>query len=1396
MSQFTELRATQLSSILPIQASVSSTHVATATLQVRENPANGSVLTSDEDGNATWQSPSIDPSSTLFVRGLGLTSDTLNTTILSTPATQTVDYTITLPEVAPATGQVLQTINTDGDMVWVDGVATTTQIVVVSPTPASGQFNSIAAAIASITDAAEDKRYLVLVQPGRYIEEGLVLPEYVTVSGTNVCSVQIVPPVPSLLDVFTLQDNTCLANIEINGTTDTGLAAVAVVSAGTSFVFRVHTEFTDIGIRMNLSGGASHTCTTQMVLMDRHITNFINIVADVSSIAVLNMSQTYNINTPTGTTPLVISLDGAGTDLILSGGNMSRELDAVPFGVFSRQVNGARLIASGIEVDGYVTIFDVPADTGNPELLVDSVESKDSTTLINVLNTNTTGHLFSNIEQRNRINIVQSSSFTISNRDNNKVTVAKKGADFTSVAEAIAYVTAQSPTAVNSWTVEIGTGTFTENNPIMVPAFVSITGVSTLNTNIAAADPTQPVLIILEGSVTLDNLSITGANTGGSGVLYNGSAVGNTFYVNNVDVYDCTTGYDMTNQAGFCIIVIRHISMGALGEFTSAQRYGIRVRQISTLYPVIVALNTCTGLIPSTALPTLANPFTAFSFEGTSGAAVMLVSMANITMSQVASSSGSTLVACDNARMAIVALFGQNYDTLIHLTASTLPVVLTLQNMTNTTAATVLLNENNNTSGTIGGVFDASQIDNTAAPLSTITYLIHNGTTGGLSVTGSLNIGETLDTLVDYIPGLNANVATGVITGGELTLTGGLGFSVSAGTGYITSGSTSDPLIYLEWGVLTGSTSANSDIYVSVVDGPVLSLTASVPDPYTSIIIGSIRSNATSIIYQQDIARQGLHTVTLLDNTMRDAFGAIVSAGIIGSAGTAAFQISVTSGRYYYSTQQYNPSGGTDVTFTEFFHVAGVFTPNTPTNQLTAVDARRWDDGTNLVALAVGEWVKHVIYIVNDGVSEYYAFVYGQTAFASQSAAENGALPLPPIFINENFATVSAFVLGDASVDWVTVQDVRPTLQFTAAGVTVSTDHGSLSGLLDDDHPQYLLVDGTRAMSGNLNMGSQNIANVGTINSVDITDLSPRLIPGGADALPTAVVETIGILNSEGSATSFARSDHVHAHGVQTETTLHALATAALNGFMPSTDKSKLDSSTALSTASTLMERDSSGGVAVGQLTIEAGTLRLGNTTGTFFTSVRALPALITNYTLTLPPNDGNAGEFLQTNGSGVLSWVAGGGGGSSVESYVLRDSKTIGTNGGTAIAGLWFVRTLNSMTSVGGANVGLAANQFTLQPGSWQINATVPGHRVDGFQARVYDINNAAVLVVGSSEDAKNNNRSATIRSVIQFTWTIGVPTTYQIEQRVGSNRTIDGLGVAANFGTEVYTLVTINKI
>lgn len=62
-------------------------------------------------------------------------------------------------------------------------------------------------------------------------------------------------------------------------------------------------------------------------------------------------------------------------------------------------------------------------------------------------------------------------------------------------------------------------------------------------------------------------------------------------------------------------------------------------------------------------------------------------------------------------------------------------------------------------------------------------------------------------------------------------------------------------------------------------------------------------------------------------------------------------------------------------------------------------------------------------------------------------------------------------------------------------------DHGQLLGLGDDDHTQYLLVSGVRAMTGGLDMGGNAITNVGNVDGVDVSAHSARHIHGGADVM-------------------------------------------------------------------------------------------------------------------------------------------------------------------------------------------------------------------------------------------------------------------------------------------------------
>lgn len=97
------------------------------------------------------------------------------------------------------------------------------------------------------------------------------------------------------------------------------------------------------------------------------------------------------------------------------------------------------------------------------------------------------------------------------------------------------------------------------------------------------------------------------------------------------------------------------------------------------------------------------------------------------------------------------------------------------------------------------------------------------------------------------------------------------------------------------------------------------------------------------------------------------------------------------------------------------------------------------------------------------------------------------------------------------------------------AGTTI--DHGSLLGLGDDDHTQYLLIDGTRAMTGNLDLGNNNLLNPGTGHDaftdfvanehIDWTSASVDLYTTGNVTGDTSLISKILTLTNTGSADTY-----------------------------------------------------------------------------------------------------------------------------------------------------------------------------------------------------------------------------------------------------------------------------------
>lgn len=125
------------------------------------------------------------------------------------------------------------------------------------------------------------------------------------------------------------------------------------------------------------------------------------------------------------------------------------------------------------------------------------------------------------------------------------------------------------------------------------------------------------------------------------------------------------------------------------------------------------------------------------------------------------------------------------------------------------------------------------------------------------------------------------------------------------------------------------------------------------------------------------------------------------------------------------------------------------------------------------------------------------------------------------------------------------------------------------------------------------------------------------------------------------------------------------------------------------------------------------------------------------SYSLTLPANDGNTNDVLQTDGSGVLSWVAqsGGGGGTSYTYSAISATTTaqawyhysVDTSGGAVTLNL---PALSSVTDGDEIRVKLrvAGNDLTIDANSTET--------IDGQQTQTLSVATSAItLVAGSTE-------------------------------------------------------------
>jgi hypothetical protein len=706
-------------------------------------------------------------------------------------------------------------------------------------------------------------------------------------------------------------------------------------------------------------------------------------------------------------------------------------------------------------------------------------------------------------------------------------------------------------------------------------------------------------------NVNISNITLT--NVGGTLLEYNGSATAGILRLRDIRFGQSILFIRLRNTSGANTTLMFNSVIGT--SFAPVNCFDV-VDAFFVAYNMIIQM-------VGGALGTV------FNVSGSAGQ----VLIGNSIMQMLGAPSGTMLQLQNGAIARINNVAAERFVTVFSIPADITTPTFRIAQLTCINSTNNINIQNVNASGSL---FMLGEKNKVTINSPSVTVFIQDPTVGSTSTTmqGKIFYGKTYGTITDVSSILVDTSELGVISGGVMSSAGALTINVTAGTGYLVM----TQLTFVEW-LAQGpiSLTANSVNYIYVTSAGTVTASISLPPPDTTIFLGYVIT-AAAIVSIVKVPETALHLASNKREFLRSGLGIIYKSGsLVTFAGPLLI---VSSGVYYYSAVgAISTAGGSPITFDAIY--SQLVTTDIRLDLTTSSVPTKYNDITTnpyLFSIPAGRFTAHALYVTSDNVTTKYILRYGQAHFGTQAEAEGYLIDSG---LGTGVPIIASVVMSDSAI--VKVIDRRPFISTVAASVTPSvTAHSSLTGLtVGNDHTQYLLRDGTQPMTGSLDLATNNITNVVNINGYSINAHAARHQPGGADAIPTAAPVTIGTANATGISTSLARADHVHAHGAQTDGTLHAVATTSVSGFMSAADKTTFDARTSANTASTIMTRSGASETALTALNIVNGA----NTT-------RLATGATSNWTLTLPINGGTSGQVLQTNGSGTTSWVTGGGGG------------------------------------------------------------------------------------------------------------------------------------------------------
>ena len=1010
--------------------------------------------------------------STIFTNGL-----TANTFALSTtPNTNTTDTDVLVRN--QSTGAIEQRS--------INSLINVVNLVTVGLSGSTGvDYYSVKEAVDSITGATYENTYVVKVGPGVFYEDPITMKSYVDVIGESETNTIIQANDPNT-SLIIGADQSMVSDVQIQGCTGTSVAAVVYSSPTTPQLNAIfYVENVRFGANythaktVGTSGGNCIMQCSNVKYGGYPFTLGFYVTNDGSGVGRMQLRNVTSTNGGVTTTSGLIfaKADQPNCAFIVNGCLLTKATGAAAGTGFWVE-NGGSLRLTAVNFQRWETAIYAPQVGSAPSIEAIALNFENCTTDVNVIHSGATGKIQGTDNYVKTLININAPLYEV-NQDPRIITVAKKGGDFSSVKSAVDSITGSSSN--NRFLISVGPGRFSEGEiDLSQKPYISIKGSDLLVTEIVPNTNTQHIFKIGQYN-ELSFLSLSGAPSGYAGIYVYDTGIYSLAH--KLSFTDCDTNIWVESHTQYTSIY------GEFLDFNGEYSYGTKI----IAYNGYVALANIENYynFPTGTGTTIAN-----HIQG-SGATLSVFGGDGIGNGASGSTNYQIL---DYGSLNTISTTAYNWDYGIRVLNIGGPSRFDVDSYSVVDSLVWDLSvEHPNTFGTFGGGSAShAKINNLS---NDVYWAFLDIEDGEFDITRKISITFQDNTHTDVSTLVFEGSTMGLFDGGTITSVGGLTVHVSTGFGYLGKTIGNGVYMRIDWDDTEITLSPDTENYLYFNENYILSTSSNAPDSTTNIILGRVVTDSTELRFIDVTPYNARHTSNLLSTFNRNALGPIYATGSIVTENATPYFLDVSSGNYYFSENNFLPSGGEGIKFTEYYRDGSTGWISGIVNQVV----NGYDDNSgSIVSLPLSSFTKHTLYIVGDGDNEQYMLVLGQTYYTTLVEAEGADLPTPPTYFDDGVTSIASIVVQEGEPNIIEILDIRPVIGFKATGISATAIHGNLLGLNADDHQQYLLVDGARAMTGNLSMGGNAISNALTVNGVTVETHASRHKNGGADEIASA----------------------------------------------------------------------------------------------------------------------------------------------------------------------------------------------------------------------------------------------------------------------------------------------------